>query len=116
MASGFLIPANTSAANTFAIDPNYRVGYAQTWTVSLQHNLVLGMFGTAGYLGTKGTRLDQQFIPNSVAPGSAESALPHGFSYESSNGNSTYHAAQFQLNRRFRRGFLAHASRPISQS
>ena len=50
------------------------------------------MFGTIGYLGTKGTRLDQQFIPNSVAPGAAESALPHDFTYETSNGNSISHA------------------------
>ena len=34
-----------------------------------------GMFGTVGYLGTKGTRLDQQFIPNSVAPGSGRNRL-----------------------------------------
>ena len=52
----------------------------------MQNDLPLGMFATAGYLGTKGTRLDQQFIPNSVAPGAAESLLPHDFIYETSNG------------------------------
>ena len=65
------------------------------------------MFGTIGYLGTKGTRLDQQFIPNSVPPGAPESALPHNFIYETSNGDSIYHAAQLQLNRRFRSGLMA---------
>ena len=82
----------------------------------MQHDLPLGMFATAGYLGTKGTRLDQQFIPNSVAPGAAVSALPHNFIYETSNGNSIYHAAQFQLNRRFRSGIMANASYQFSKS
>jgi hypothetical protein len=114
--NGFLLASSQGATGTYAIDPNYRVGYAQTWMMSLQSELPLGMFGTIGYLGTKGTRLDQQFIPNSVAPGAPESALPHGFIYETSNGNSIYHAAQFQLNRRFRSGFSAHSSYQFSKS
>ena len=93
---GFLLASNQSLSSTYAIDPNYRVGYAQTWTLSVQHDLPLGMFATAGYLGTKGTRLDQQFLPNSAAPGATVSLLPHNFIYETSNGNSIYHAAQFQ--------------------
>ena len=96
--------------------PNYRIGYAQTWNLTVQHDLPFAMFGTIGYLGTKGTRLDQQFIPNSVAPGAVESALPHNFIYETSNGNSIYHAAQFQLNRRFHSGFMARASYQFSKS
>jgi hypothetical protein len=114
--NGFLLASGQALASTYAIDPNYRIGYAQTWTVSIQHDLPLGLFGTIGYLGTKGTRLDQQFIPNSVAPGAPESLLPHGFIYETSNGNSTYHAAQFQLNRRFRSGISAHAAYQFSKS
>jgi hypothetical protein len=74
------------------------------------------MFATIGYLGTKGTRLDQQFIPNSVAPGAPESPYPHSFIYETSNGDSIYHAAQFQLNRRFRSGVGARASYQFSKS
>ncbi|MCL4401568.1 MAG: TonB-dependent receptor, partial [Acidobacteria bacterium] len=98
--NAFLLASNQLAGNTYAIDPNYRIGYAQIWNLTVQHDLPFGMFGTAGYQGTKGTRLDQQFIPNSVPPGIPESLLPHSFIYETSNGNSTYHAAQFQLIRR----------------
>ena len=114
--TGFLSASNQSLSSTYAVDPNYRIGYAQTWTLSVQHDLPLGMFATAGYLGTKGTRLDQQFIPNSVAPGAAVSLLPHNFTYETSNGNSIYHAAQFQLNRRFRSGIMANAGYQFSKS
>ena len=114
--TGFLLESNESLSSTYAIDPNYRIGYAQTWTLSVQHDLPLGMFATAGYLGTKGTRLDQQFLPNSVAPGAAVSLLPHNYIYETSNGNSIYHAAQFQLNRRFRGGIMANAGYQFSKS
>jgi hypothetical protein len=114
--NGFLMATSLPGANTYAIDPNYRIGYAQSWNVSVQHDLPFGMFGTAGYLGTKGTRLDQQFIPNSAAPGAAESAWPHGYIYEMSNGNSIYHAAQFQLNRRFRSGIMANTSYQFSKA
>jgi hypothetical protein len=114
--TGFLPATAQTLASTFAIDPYYRIGYAQTWTLSVQHDLPLGMFATAGYLGTKGTRLDQEFIPNSVAPGATALSLPHNFIYETSGGNSIYHAAQFQLNRRFRSGIMANAGYQFSKS
>jgi hypothetical protein len=114
--NGFLAASGTGAGSTYAIDPNYRIGYAQTWNLTIQHDLPFSFFGTAGYLGTKGTRLDQQFLPNSAAPGSAESLLAHNYIYETSGGNSIYHAAQFQLNRRFHAGMMARASYQFSKS
>jgi hypothetical protein len=114
--TGFLSAVGTSGLSTYAIDRDYRVGYVQTWTLSVQNNLPFGLFGTIGYLGTKGTRLDQQFIPNSVPPGAVRPDLPSGFIYQTSNGNSIYHAAQFQLNRRFRSGFMANTSYQLSKS
>ncbi|MBI4907135.1 MAG: carboxypeptidase regulatory-like domain-containing protein [Acidobacteria bacterium] len=114
--TGFTAGVDRSLTNTFAIDPNYRIGYAQTWNLTIQHDLPRSLFFTAGYMGTKGTRLDQTFIPNSVAPGARESALPHSYTYETSNGNSIYHSANFQLNRRFRSGFSANSSYQFSKS
>ena len=114
--TAFLAAAAATADSTYAIDPNYHMGYAQSWNVTIQHDLPLSMFATVGYLGTKGTRLDQQFIPNSVAPGAVESAYPHNFTYETSNGASIYHAAQFQLNRRFHSGVMWHANYQFSKS
>jgi hypothetical protein len=116
VATAFLSASAQSNTSTFAINPDYRIGYAQTWNASLQNDLPFGMFATIGYLGTKGTRLDQEFIPNSVAPGATASSYPHSYTYETSNGNSIYHAAQFQLQRRFRSGLMAHASYQFSKS
>jgi len=114
--TGFLAGASQVLSNTYAVDPNYRIGYAQTWTLSVQHDLPYSFMGTVGYLGTKGTRLDQQFIPFSAAPGATQSIYPHSYTYETSNGDSIYHAAQFQLNRRFRSGIMGRASYQFSKS
>ncbi len=114
--TAFLSATSSATASTFAVDPNYRIGYAQTWNLTVQHDLPLHLFATVGYLGTKGTNLDQEFIPNSAAPGSIESVYPHSYIYETSGGNSIYHAAQFQLNRRFTGGLMVHASYQFSKS
>jgi hypothetical protein len=106
LSNGFPTGPLTTITNTFGIDPNYRIGYVHTWTIAIQQNLPKALFLNVSYLGNKGTRLDQQFLPNSVAPGySGTIPYPAGYTYETSNGNSTYHAAQVQLNRRFRSGF-----------
>ena len=54
---------------TFAVDPNFRVGYAQTWQLSVQRDLPASLQMTATYLGIKGTRGVQQFLPNTYPLG-----------------------------------------------
>ncbi len=111
LATGLEIPANTTT-NTFAIDPNFRIGYSQNWQLALQQNLKWSLVGTITYSGSKGTRLAQQFLPNSVPNGfTASNPLvpgpfgPSGYTYETSNGDNTYQSVIFQLQRRFRSGF-----------
>jgi Carboxypeptidase regulatory-like domain len=108
LANGFYAPASATT-NTFAIDPNFRVGYSQNWQLSVQRDLPGGLVVTAIYLGTKGTRARQQFLPNTWPTGAVNPcpACPAGFIYETSNGNSTREAGQFQLRRRLRSGFTA---------
>jgi carboxypeptidase family protein len=104
-------PNQKQILNTFAVDPNYRVGYAQTWNTNIQTDLPYSLVLDLGYLGTKGTRLDIQRLPNRAAPGSPLTAEQRrqigdatGFTYESAEGNSIYHALQVRVNRRMRRG------------
>ncbi len=95
--------------NTFAIDPDFRVGYAQNWQVSVQQDLMEGIVMTVTYLGTKGTRAAQIFEPNTYPIG-ATNPCPTclaGYKYEGSNGNSTREAGQVQIRRRFHSGFQA---------
>ncbi len=71
---------------TFAVDPNFRVGYAQAWQLSVQRDLPAALQLTATYLGIKGTRGVQQFLPNTYPVGAANPcpACPSGFVYQTS--------------------------------
>ncbi len=111
-------PAPRSPSNTFAVDPNFRVGYAQIWQLSIQRDLPAALQLTATYLGVKGTRGVQQFLPNTYPIGAANPcpACPSGFVYQSSGGDSTRQAGQVQLRRRLRSGFTASLLYTFSKS
>jgi hypothetical protein len=91
---------------TFAIDPDFRVGYAQNWDLSLQRDLPGSLQLTATYLGIKGTRGVQEYLPNTYPAGGVNPCptCPAGFAYFASNGNSTRQAGQVQLRRRLHNG------------
>jgi trimeric autotransporter adhesin len=102
-------PCSSITENTFAVDPNFRVGYAQTWQLSIQRDLPGALQMTVTYLGVKGTRGVQQFLPNTYPIGAA-SPCTHcqaGFVYQTSGGDSTRQSGQLQLRRRLRNGFTA---------
>src|SRR6266568_5554020 len=88
--------------NTFAVDPNFRGGYAQNWQLSFQRDLPGSLQLVVTYLGIKGTHAAQRSLPNTYAPGSANPcpSCPAGFTYLSSNANSSREAGQVQLRRR----------------
>jgi len=117
LANGFVAsPAITG--NTFAIDPNFRLGYAQNWQVSLQRDLPGSLQMTATYLGIKGTRGPQEYLPNTFPIGAANpcAACPTGFAYLASGGNSTREAATIQLRRRLHNGFTGILQYTFSKS
>ncbi len=117
MADGFTVQTGT-VPNTYAIDPNFRVGYAQNWQVSVQRDLPGSLVMTATYLGIKGTRGPQEFLPNTYPVGETNPcpSCPSGFIYMTSNGNSTRESGSFQLRRRLHNGFLASATYTYSKS
>lgn len=118
LAQGF--PNATSGVNatTFGVDPNFRVGYAQNWQVAIQRDLPFALQIVSTYLGIKGTRAIQQSLPNTYPTGAVNPcpACPSGFSYLTSNGNSTRESGQIQLRRRMRSGFSAEMSYTYSKS
>jgi hypothetical protein len=117
MANGFTAPQGI-ATNTFAVDPEFRVGYAHNWQVSMQRDLPGSLTVNATYLGTAGRHLMQQFLPNTVPVGAASFCpeCPRGFVYLASNGRSSKHAGQFQLRRRLRSGFTATVQYTLSKA
>jgi trimeric autotransporter adhesin len=117
LANGFRASPLT-VSNTFAIDPNFRVGYAQNWQLSVQRDLPGSLVLLATYSGIKGTRGLQEFLPNTFPIG-APNPCPvcsFGYTYLTSNGNSTREAAQIQLRRRLHSGFTATVQYTFSKS
>jgi len=108
LANGFT-PCSSVSADTYAVDPNFRVGYAQTWQLAVQRDLPFALQMTATYLGVKGTRGVQEFLPNTYPIGAVSpcSGCPVGFEYRTSGGDSTRESGQLQLRRRLRAGFTA---------
>ena len=110
--NGFPIIAAQTITNTFAIDPNYLLSYAQTWVTAVQHPLPHNLLMELEYIGTKGTHLGIVDQPNRAQPGAAllnaQNQLPisnaASFNYQSSNANSSFNAGQVRLTQRFSRG------------
>jgi hypothetical protein len=121
--NGFPAVPSTTVTNTYAIDPNYRLGYAQTWTFAVQENLPHNSIVELEYIGTKGTALDITRQPNRATPGSPLTAAQRlqignatGFTYETSQGSSIMHMGQVRLTRRLTRGISAVATYAFQKS
>jgi hypothetical protein len=117
LASGFNA-SPTITPDVFAVDPNFRLGYNQNWQLSVQRDLPGALVLTAMYLGSKGTRAEQIFLPNTYPLGAVNPCptCPAGFEYVTSNGNATREAGQLQLRRRLRSGFTASLQYTYSKS
>ena len=84
----------------------------------MQRDLPGSLQLVATYLGIKGTRGVQEFLPNTFPIGAVNPcpACPAGFAYLASNGNSTRQAGQVQLRRRLHNGLTAKALYTFSKS
>ncbi len=105
-------------SNTFAVDPDFRVGAAENWQASVQRDLPASLTVIGTYLGTRGSHLLQEFLPNTYPAGTANRcpSCPSGFVYLTSNGRSSRHAAQLELRRRLRNGFTATGRYTLSKA
>ncbi len=117
LADGFRA-APTMTEATFAIDPDFRVGTAQNWNVSIQQDLPAALQISVTYLGVKGTHVPQRILPNTYPAGTTSpcSTCPAGFVYLMSGGSSSRHAGTVELRRRQRNGFQASAQYTYSKS
>ncbi|HJT87555.1 MAG TPA: carboxypeptidase regulatory-like domain-containing protein, partial [Bryobacteraceae bacterium] len=88
LANGFIAAPSFP---TFGVDPNFRIGYAQNWDLSVQRDLPGSLQMIATYLGIKGTRGMQEFFPNTYPIGGVNPCplCTSGYAYLTSNGNST---------------------------
>lgn len=97
-----------SVTNNFAVDPDYRLGYVQVWNLDIQRQLRGGIVLNVDYNGSKGTRLDVEraITISGIQP----------FIYESSAGNSVYHAASVRVRKRLAHGVAISGSYTYSKS
>ncbi|MGB7760233.1 MAG: TonB-dependent receptor, partial [Bryobacteraceae bacterium] len=116
IADAFNLPAASSTSQTFALDPNFRIGYIHYWQALVQQNLRGSFVATFTYSGNKGTHQVQEFLPWTFPAGDPLSPYPHGYVYETSNGNSNYNAVSAQLQHRFHNGFLVNATYVFSKA
>ena len=66
--NGFPQLGSNILSNTYALDPNFRTPYAQTWNFSIEDEFVRNVILSIGYVGTKGTKLDLLLAPNQSRP------------------------------------------------
>ena len=121
--NGFAAAPTQTVTNNYAIDPNYRLGYAQTWTFAVQENLPHNSIIEMEYIGTKGTALDILRQPNRATPGSPLTAAQRlqignatGFTYETSQGSSIMHMGQVRVTRRLTRGLSSTVTYALQKS
>ena len=97
--NGFPAASPNTLRNTIAIDPNYKLAYAQLWNLSVDTTLLRNLPIGITYTGTKGTRLDTLlgFSGSSIIAGSDAIQNAQGFTYNTSGGNSIFHAVQFRM-------------------
>jgi Carboxypeptidase regulatory-like domain len=101
--NGFPALGPNTLTNTYAVDPNFRTPYAQTWNLNIQDEVARNIILTVGYIGTKGTKLDLLLGPNPAGSDNTVNALQ--YDYETSGATSIYNALQVSVRRQFRRGF-----------
>jgi hypothetical protein len=117
LANGFTAVPST-ALNTFAVDPDFKVGYAHNWQMSVQRDLPGSLSVVGAYAGSRGRRSMQEFLPNTYPIGAANPcpACPAGFAYLTSSGRSRRDAGQVQLRRRLRNGLSAAAQYTLAKA
>jgi len=121
--NSFTSPGTGFFTNTVAVDPNYKVGSAQLWNVSLESQVKPNLLIEVNYNGTKGTHLDMLHAPNRAPDGSPfttelDRRIPNapGFIYDTSGASSIYQGVQLIVRRQTSHGLIIQANYSYSKS
>jgi len=120
LGNAFLSAPASTLTNTYAIDPNFRIAYAQTWNFSIQNTLPGGFVVDTEYIGTKGTHLGVLENPNrstgTVGQQRLTIANATSFTYQTDGANSIFNAAQARVTRFLSRSVSASILYTFSKS
>ena len=89
--------------NTYAVDPNYRLGIVQVYNVDIQRTLPLNTVLNVGYNGSHGTDLNVINAPNHT-PTTPTTPDAVAFTYQQSTGESTFDALTVNVQKRLQKG------------
>ncbi|HUO33647.1 MAG TPA: carboxypeptidase regulatory-like domain-containing protein [Candidatus Acidoferrum sp.] len=114
----------TPISNTAGVNPNYKVAYAQLWSLGTETELTHTWLLDLTYTGTKGTNLDLLRAPNRAPLGTNPLdtqnllQIPYAtsFYYDQTGANSIYNALQVRLMHHFTSGLLLQAVYTFSKS
>lgn len=113
--------------NTYAVDPNYRLAYVQSWNLNIQQEAKGGVVINIGYTGSKGTHLDIVRAPDQLPDGLprfaactqstlASVSCVQPFLFESSEGASILHQGTLRVRKRMRHGISLGGTYTYSKS
>ncbi len=106
--NGFPTPTPGEITNSYAVNPNYRLGYVQIRNLDIQQQIRPTLLLNLDYTGTKGTDLDILEAPNrTITPAGIVILIPgaQAFTYENSVGDSEANAGSVRLRKRLSNGF-----------
>jgi Carboxypeptidase regulatory-like domain len=120
---GFPTVSPSVIRNTYAVDPNFRTPYGQTWNFTLDDEIARDLILSVGYVGTKGSKLDLLLGPNLATSGNPLNTQENltlsnaqQFTYETSGASSIYQGLQVGLRRQFHSGFALNATYTFAKS
>ncbi|MGI4827802.1 MAG: carboxypeptidase regulatory-like domain-containing protein [Janthinobacterium lividum] len=89
--------------NTYAVDPNYRLGLVQVYNADIQRTLPLGIVLNVGYNGSHGSDLNVVNAPNHT-PTTVTTPNAVAFTYQQSDAESTFNALTVNVQKRLQKG------------
>ncbi|HEU5336230.1 MAG TPA: TonB-dependent receptor [Terriglobales bacterium] len=113
--NGFPAPPPRTITNTYAVNPDYRLGYVQIWNLDVQRELAPTLLLNVDYTGTKGTGLDIVEAPNRTATGLLLPGV-QPFLWETSAGDSGAHAGSLRVRKRLQNGISIGGTYTFSKS
>jgi hypothetical protein len=128
--NGFPAGITSSAnhiTNTYAVDPNYKLAYVQSWNLNIQQEIKTSLVVNIGYTGSKGTHLDIVRAPDQLPDGgprfaactpttAPSSSCVQPFLFESSEGSSILHQGTLRVRKRLRNGLSLGGTYTYSKS
>ncbi len=113
------LASGSPALTPYGLEKDFRLPDNQQWNLTVQHTIGSNTSLSVAYLGNKGTHLFRSVNMNMQTIDPNTGLITRRYqpvfggsvvSYEMTNSNSTYHALQTEVRRRFARGFSYQAN------